>query len=154
MSIVAFDKGVFQTMQSVLGRAGEEESIPVMPHPRPRRATAATVRPKLVPQEVIFHINAKSDSDVQAVKLEIQRLVKESYLEKEEDHNCLEFIDDSDYAKILQCSSDEAIVDLGELCRNHTKSLLVIILSNYFSNTRPPHPLSIYFFPHFFKNMV
>ena len=82
------------------------------PKPPPRKSTY--VKPVRTSQEVIFHINAKTDSEVQAVQRELQDLAHSYYGQKQDQNDCLEYVDDADIEKIVQCQTDLAFVDLGK----------------------------------------
>jgi hypothetical protein len=78
----------------------------------PRRFTYKRP-PAHTPQAVTFHINARSENGIAAVKLELQGIVKENYSELEEHSTCLEFAEDDDIARIVSQRSDTVIIDPG-----------------------------------------
>ena len=100
----------------ILSLEPEHECTIEIRAPRMKSYGQLSVRrePRVLPQVVTFHINARTSNDVQKVQSEIQTIIKDNYAEVEEYNSYLEFVDDEDVAQIIRQQTDMAIVDVGK----------------------------------------
>ena len=115
MTVVAYDDEVYQA----LNRNTKSPVDTGDGHSKPHGDRRASVRrEKSESHAVTFHVNAKTASNVQKVKTELQKVITDNYVEIAE-HPRVEFLDDDDVAKIMKTQSDGVIISVGENVSEH-----------------------------------